>query len=160
MAKSNNLTFGILIVIVIIIIASITPYILEKIENENHSSSELQNNLSNENTYQKESATIEKENHQNINKIITNDTSKQNNTLKDKKTKNQNTNLRVNAFYKKYGSFQDWVVVDCENQLILKCPHFLIKDKTTPTFPAENTSNYLQGKCRDVTVSKINFCGF
>ena len=122
----------------------------------------LQNDLSheNENTYQKEVATIEKENQQNSHKITTNEIPIQNSTLKDKNTKNQNTNLRVNAFYRKHGLFEDWVVVDCKNQLILKCPHFLIKEKTTPTFPEKNTSNYLQGKCRDVTVSKVNFCGF
>ncbi|MDH5178068.1 MAG: hypothetical protein OEZ39_16310 [Gammaproteobacteria bacterium] len=54
----------------------------------------------------------------------------------------------------------EWVIVDCVKQKIIKCPHKLIGRKTTPLFYTEGTNNYLYGACRDVTVDTRSFCGF
>ena len=44
-----------------------------------------------------------------------------------------------------------WVIVDCGRKKIIKCPHKLLE---------KNNDNYLQGKCRDVSVDSKSFCGF
>lgn len=51
-------------------------------------------------------------------------------------------------------------VVDCVNRRILRCPHHLIEDQTTPLFYRENTGNFLFGKCRDITIDTRSYCGF
>ena len=74
--------------------------------------------------------------------------------------KANSTRLKGGVLYQNNFSIDDWVVVDCSNRLILKCPHKLIKDKTTPSYSDNPRTVYLQGKCRDITVDTWSFCGF
>ena len=73
---------------------------------------------------------------------------------------NEKIQLKTTSGYHKNSSSNEWVVVDCQNRKILKCPHALIETQTTPLIYEEGTNSFLYGKCRDVTVDTRSFCGF
>lgn len=52
----------------------------------------------------------------------------------------------------------NWVVVDCEQRVVLQCPHKLIDSGTAPRSMAENSIHVLQGHCRDVSINVDSFC--
>lgn len=73
---------------------------------------------------------------------------------------NNTIQMRTTLGYYKKSLSDEWVVVDCQNRKILKCPHALNETQTTPLVYEEGTSHFLYGKCKDVTVDTRSFCGF
>ncbi len=52
----------------------------------------------------------------------------------------------------------NWVVVDCEQQVVLQCPHKLIDSGTSPRSITKNSIHVRRGHCRDVSIKIDSFC--
>jgi len=51
----------------------------------------------------------------------------------------------------------NWVVVDCEQRVVVQCPHRLLSTGTSPRF-GEKTNMRFQSHCRDVSIKLDSFC--
>ena len=52
----------------------------------------------------------------------------------------------------------NWVVVDCEQRVVLQCPHKLIKPGLSPGLNPKGGGKAWQGHCRDVSIKFDSFC--
>jgi len=52
----------------------------------------------------------------------------------------------------------NWVVVDCEQRVVLQCPHKLIKPEPSPGLNPKGGEKAWQGHCRDVSIKFDSFC--
>lgn len=52
----------------------------------------------------------------------------------------------------------EWIIVDCVQRIVTRCPHALDANGRTPEYPASSTTPVYRNRCRDVSINIDSFC--